>query len=156
VNINATLLGQAVWFAVFIWITMKYVWPPLQKAMQERQKQIADGLAAAERGKLDLELAAKRSAEVIREAKEKSNEIVGQAEKRAQQIVEEAKELAKDEAARIVTGAKADIDHEVMRAKEHLRERVAELAVVGAGKILRREVDAKAHADLLGQLRQEL
>ena len=155
-NINATLLGQAVWFAIFIWITMKYVWPPVQKAMQERQKQIADGLAAAERGKLDLELAAKRSAEVIREAKEKSNEIVGQAEKRAQQIIEEAKDVAKGEAARIVAGAKADIDQEVMRAKEHLRERVAELAVAGAAKILRREVDAKAHADLVGQLRLEL
>ncbi len=155
-NINATLFGQAIWFAVFIWITMKYVWPPLQKAMQARQKQIADGLAAAERGKLDQELAAKRSADVIREAKERSNEIVNQAEKRAQQIVEEAKETAKGEAARIVAGAKADIDQEVMRAKEHLRERVAELAVAGATKILRREVDAKAHGELLGQLRQEL
>lgn len=155
-NINATLFGQAIWFAVFIWITMKYVWPPLQRAMQERQKQIADGLAAAERGKLDLELAAKRSADVIRDAKEKSNDIIGQAEKRAQQIVEEAKETAKAEAARIVSSAKGDIDQEVMRAKEHLRERVAELAVAGAGKILRREVDAKAHGDLLAQLRQEL
>ena len=155
-DINATLFGQAIWFAVFIWITMKFVWPPLQKAMQARQKQIADGLAAAERGKHDLELAAKRSADVIREAKDRSNDIVGQAEKRAQQIVEEAKEAAKVEAARIVAGAKADIDQEVMRAKEHLRERVAELAVAGAGKILRREVDSKAHGELLGQLRQEL
>jgi F-type H+-transporting ATPase subunit b len=156
VSINATLFGQAIWFAVFIWITMKFVWPPLQKAMQDRQKQIADGLAAAERGKHDLELAARRSADVIREAKEKSNDIIGQAEKRAQQIVEEAKEAAKAEAARIVAGAKADIDQEVMRAKEHLRERVAELAVAGAGKILRREVDAKVHGELLAQLRQEL
>lgn len=155
-NINATLLGQAIWFAVFIWITMKYVWPPLQKAMKERQQQIADGLAAAERGKHDLELAAKRSADVIREAKEKSTDIVGQAEKRSQQIIEEAKEAAKVEHARIVASAKADIDQEVMRAKEDLRERVAELAVAGAARILRREVDAKAHADLLGQLRQEL
>lgn len=155
-NINATLLGQAIWFGVFIWITMKYVWPPLQKAMAERQKQIADGLAAAERGKHEQELAAKRSADVIRQAKEKSNDIVGQAEKRGQQIVEEAKEAAKAEAARIVASAKGDIDQEVMRAKEHLRERVAELAVAGASKILRREVDAKAHGELLAQLRQEL
>ena len=155
-NINATLLGQAIWFGVFIWITMKYVWPPLQKAMAERQKQIADGLAAAERGKHEQELAAKRSADVIRQAKEKSNDIVGQAEKRGQQIVEEAKEAAKVEAARIVASAKGDIDQEVMRAKEHLRERVAELAVAGASKILRREVDAKAHGELLAQLRQEL
>jgi F-type H+-transporting ATPase subunit b len=156
VSINATLFGQAIWFAVFIWITMKFVWPPLQKAMQDRQKQIAEGLAAAERGKHDLELAARRSAEVIRDGKEKSNDIVGQAEKRAQQIVDEAKEAAKVEAARIVAGAKADIDQEVMRAKEHLRERVAELAVAGASKILRREVDSKAHVELLAQLRQEL
>ncbi len=155
-SINATLFGQAIWFAVFIWITMKFVWPPLQKAMQDRQKQIAEGLAAAERGKHDLELAARRSAEVIRDGKEKSNDIVGQAEKRAQQIVDEAKEAAKVEAARIVAGAKADIDQEVMRAKEHLRERVAELAVAGASKILRREVDSKAHVELLAQLRQEL
>lgn len=155
-NINATLLGQAIWFAVFIWITMKYVWPPLQKAMADRQKQIAEGLAAAERGKHEQELAAKRSADVIREAKEKANEIVGQAEKRAQKIVEDAKEAAKSEASRIVSSAKGDIDQEVMRAKEHLRERLADLAVAGAAKILRREVDAKAHSDLLGQLRREL
>lgn len=108
-NINATLLGQAIWFGVFIWITMKYVWPPLQKAMADRQKQIADGLAAAERGKHEQELAAKRSADVIRQAKEKSNDIVGQAEKRGQHIVEEAKEAAKVEAARIVAGAKGGL-----------------------------------------------
>lgn len=155
-NINATLLGQAIWFSVFIWITMKYVWPPLQKAMHERQKQIADGLAQTERAKHELELAGKRSAELIREGKERSAEIIALAEKRAQQIIDEAKEAAKVEGARIVVGAKAEIDQEVMRAKEALRERVADLAVAGAGKILRREVDAKAHADLLGQLRQEL
>jgi len=156
VNINATLFGQAIWFAVFIWITMKFVWPPLQKAMQERQKQIADGLAAAERGKLEQELAAKRSAEVIREAKDKANEIVLQAEKRAQQIVEEGKVQAKGEQSKIIAGAKAEIDQEVMRAKEQLRGRVADLAVAGARRILRREVDATAHADLLKQLEQEL
>lgn len=155
-NINATLLGQAIWFALFIWITMKYVWPPLQKAMKERQQQIADGLAASERGKHELELAGKRSADTIREAKEKSSDIIAQAEKRAQQIIDEAKEAAKAEHGRIVASAKADIDQEVMRAKEQLRERVAELAVAGAAKILRREVDAKAHGDMLAQLRLEL
>jgi F-type H+-transporting ATPase subunit b len=102
VNINATLIGQAIWFALFIWITMKYVWPPLQKAMADRQAQIADGLAAAERGKHEQELAAKRSADALREAKEKSAELVAQAEKRAQQIVEEAKGNAKVEADKIV------------------------------------------------------
>lgn len=154
-NINATLIGQAIWFAVFIWITMKFVWPPLQKAMKDRQQQIADGLAAAERGKHELELAGKRSGDVIREARDKSGEILAQAEKRAQHIIDEAKETAKLEHARIVGSAKADIDQEVMRAKEQLRERVAELAVAGAGRILRREVDAKAHADILAKLRQE-
>ncbi|HEX5126567.1 MAG TPA: F0F1 ATP synthase subunit B [Rhodocyclaceae bacterium] len=155
-NINATLLGQAIWFGFFIVITMKYIWPPLQRAMHERQKLIADGLADAERAKVELDLAGKRSADVIRDGKGKSAEIVAQAEKRAQQLIEEAKETAKLEAERIKVGAKAEIDQEALRAKEQLRERVAELAVAGAAKILRREVDAKAHAELLGQLRQEL
>jgi ATP synthase F0 subunit b len=106
VNINATLIGQAIWFGVFIWITMKYVWPPLQKAMADRQALIADGLAAAERGKHEQELAAKRSADALREAKEKSADLVAQAEKRAQQIVEEAKGTAKVEADKIVASAK--------------------------------------------------
>ena len=155
-NINATLIGQAIWFAVFIWITMKYVWPPLQKAMAERQAQIAEGLAAAERGKHEQELAAKRSADALRQAKEKSAEIVAQAEKRAQQIVDEAKGNAKVEAEKVVAGAKAEIDQEVERAKQQLRERVAELAVAGAEKILRKEVNASAHAAMLAALKQDL
>ena len=155
-NINATLIGQAIWFAVFIWITMKYVWPPLQKAMAERQAQIAEGLAAAELGKHEQELAAKRSADALRQAKEKSAEIVAQAEKRAQQIVDEAKGNAKVEADKVVAGAKAEIDQEVERAKQQLRERVAELAVAGAEKILRKEVNASAHAAMLAALKQDL
>ncbi len=155
-SINATLLGQAIWFAFFIWITMKFVWPPLHKAMTDRQQQIADGLAAAERGKHELQLSGKRSAEALREAKERSAEIVSQAEKRAQQVIDEARAAAKLEHARIVAAAKADIEQEVIRAKEVLRDRVAELALAGAQKILTREVDAKAHAVLLAQLRQEL
>jgi len=106
VNINATLIGQAIWFGLFIWITMKFVWPPLQKAMADRQAQIADGLAAAERGKHEQELAAKRSADALREAKEKSADFIAQAEKRAQQIVEEAKGTAKIEADKVVAGPK--------------------------------------------------
>jgi F-type H+-transporting ATPase subunit b len=156
VSINATLIGQAIWFAVFIWITMKYVWPPLQKAMADRQAQIAEGLAAAERGKHEQELAAKRSADALRQAKEKSAEIVAQAEKRAQQIVDEAKGNAKVEADKVVAGAKAEIDQEVERAKQQLRERVAELAVAGAEKILRKEVNASAHAAMLAALKQDL
>ena len=155
-NINATLIGQAIWFGLFIWITMKYVWPPLQKAMADRQVQIAEGLAAAERGKHEQEIAAKRSAEALREAKGKAAELVAQAEKRAQQIVEEAKGNAKVEADKVVAGAKSEIEQEVERAKQQLRERVAELAVAGAEKILRREVNAGAHADMLTALKQEL
>ena len=155
-SINATLIGQAIWFAIFIWITMKYVWPPLQKAMADRQAQIADGLAAAERGKHEQELAAKRSADTMRVAKEKSAELVAQAEKRAQHIIEEAKGNAKVEADKVVAGAKAEIDQEVERAKQHLRERVAELAVAGAEKILRKEINASVHAEMLGALKQDL
>ena len=155
-DINATLLGQAIWFAVFVWITMKYVWPPLLKAMQNRQKQIADGLAAAERGKQDLELAAKRAQDVIREAREQAQEIIAIAEKRGAQLVDEAKTTAKVEGERIITGAKAEIDQEVFRAKETLRSQVAALAVQGAEKILRREVDAKAHAELLSSVAAQL
>ena len=155
-NINATLIGQAIWFGLFIWITMKFVWPPLQKAMAERQIQIADGLAAAERRKHEQELAAKRSADALREAKENSSELVAQAEKRAQQIVEEAKGTAKVEADKVVAGAKAEIEQEVERAKQQLRERVAELAVAGAEKILRKEINASVHADMLGTLKQDL
>ena len=155
-NINATLIGQAIWFALFIWITMKYVWPPLQKAMANRQAQIAEGLAAAERGKHEQDLAAKRSSDVLRQAKEKPAEIVVQAEKRAQQIVDEAKGHAKVEADKVVAGAKAEIDQEVERAKQQLRERVAELAVAGAEKILRKEVNASVHAGMLAALKQGL
>jgi len=156
VDINATLLGQAIWFAVFIWITMKYVWPPMKRAMEQRQKQIADGLAAAERGRQDLELAAKRADEVLREARTQAQEILSQAEKRAAQVVDEAKGQAKIEGERIVVAAKSEIDQEVFRAKEALRKQVATLAVQGAEKILRREVDAKAHADLLNAVAAEL
>ena len=155
-NINATLIGQAIWFALFIWITMKFVWPPLQKAMADRQAQIAEGLAASERGKHEQELAAKRAAETLREAKEKSSDFIAQAEKRAQQIIEEAKGAAKVEADKVVSGAKAEIEQEVERAKQQLRERVAELAVAGAEKILRKEINASVHADMLGTLKQDL
>lgn len=155
-NINATLLGHVIWFGFFIWVTMKYIWPPLQKAMHDRQKQIADGLAAAERGRQDLELAAKRSAEVLQEARNQAAEILGQAEKRGVQMVEEAKQNAKAEGERIITAAKAEIQQEVNRAKEQLRAQVSMLAVTGAEKILKREVDAKAHAQLLQGLEAEL
>ena len=155
-NINATLIGQVVWFLLFIWFTTKLVWPYLRRAIEERQKTIADGLAAGERGRQDLDLAAKRAAEVLREAREQAQEVLAQADKRAAQLVEEAKTQAKTEGDRMIAGAKAEIDREVFRAKETLRAQVAILAVQGAEKILRREVDATKHADLLNTVAAEL
>ncbi len=155
-NINATLLGQAITFAILIWFTMKFVWPPLMAAMAERAKTIADGLAAAERGKHDLELAEKRAAEILRQGKEKASEIIAASEKRATEIVEEAKEHARAEGDRILVAAKADIDQEVFRAREQLRTQVTAVALAGAGKILGREIDAKAHNELLDKLVAEI
>lgn len=155
-NINATLLGQTLMFAMFVWFCMKFVWPPIMSALDARKKLIADGLAAGERGKHDLELAAKRSAEVIRDAKEKAADIISQGDKRASEIIEEAKAQAKAEGERIVAAAKAEIEQEVFRAKEQLRTQVSAIALSGAGKILGREIDAKAHNDLLEKLVAEI
>lgn len=155
-NINATLIGQSIAFFLFVWFCMKFVWPPIMHALDARKKQIADGLAAGERGKHELELAAKRAAEDLRAAKQRASEIVAQAEKRAVQIVEEAKNDARSEGDRILAGARAEIEQETNRAKETLRAQVAALAVAGAEKILRREIDAKAHADLLQALTEKL
>jgi F-type H+-transporting ATPase subunit b len=155
-NINLTLLAQAVSFAILIWFTVKFVWPPLLNAVETRQKQIADGLAAGERGRHELELASKRASQDLHTAKEKASAIIAQAEKRAAEIIEEAKSNAKVEGERILTGAKAEIDQEVNRAKEGLRQQVSQLAVAGAEKILRREIDAKAHSDMLAAIANEL
>ncbi len=155
-NINFTLVAQAIAFAVLIWFTVKFVWPPLLKAIETRQKEIADGLAAAQEGKSALEVAAKKSEVTLNEAKQKASEIIGQAEKRATQIVEEAKNNAKVEGDRILMGAKAEIDQEINRAKESLRAQVSSLAVAGAEKILRKEIDAKAHTEMLSKLAAEL
>jgi F-type H+-transporting ATPase subunit b len=155
-NLNLTMFAQAATFALFIWFTVKFVWPPILRAMEQRQKAIADGLAAAERGKQDLELASRRAADVIREAKEQAQEILAQAEKRAGQLVEEAKNNAKAEGDRMVAAAKAEIDQELSRARDSLRAQVAVLAIKGAEKILRREVDARAHAEILNAVSAEL
>jgi F-type H+-transporting ATPase subunit b len=155
-NINFTLIAQAIAFAVLIWFTVKFVWPPLLKAIETRQKEIADGLAAAQEGKSALEVAAKKSEVTLNEAKQKASEIIGQAEKRATEIIEEAKVNAKTEGDRIITGAKAEIDQEVNRAKEGLRAQVSSLAIAGAEKILRKEIDAKAHGEMLSKLAAEL
>ena len=154
--VNATLVAQLVVFFILAWFTMKFVWPPIVKALDERATKIAEGLAAAERGKQSLELAAKRSAETVREGKEKVVELLVQAEKQSQQIIEEAKAQARIEADKVIAGAKAEIEQEVERAKQQLRERVAELAVAGAEKILRKEINASVHADMLGALKQDL
>ncbi|MFM9835818.1 MAG: F0F1 ATP synthase subunit B [Methylophilaceae bacterium] len=155
-NINFTLIAQAIAFAVLIWFTVKFVWPPLLGAIEKRQKEIADGLAAASEGRSALEVAAKKSEVTLNEAKQKATEIIGQAEKRASQIVEEAKSNAKVEGERIIAGAKAEIDQEVNRAKEGLRTQVSALAVAGAEKILRKEINAKTHSEMLSKLAAEL
>jgi F-type H+-transporting ATPase subunit b len=155
-NINLTLFAQAITFFAFILFTAKFVWPPLMRAVEARQKQIADGLAAAEQGKRSLELSAKQADEEIIKARARAAEIMGQAEKRASQMIEEAKPSAREEGNREKTAAKAEIAQEVSRAKEALRSQVSLLAIAGAEKILRREVDAKAHADLLRAVQAEL
>ncbi len=155
-NFNFTLIAQAAVFATFIWVTVKFVWPPLLRAIETRQKQIADGLAAAEQGKKSLEVSAKQAEQAIAEARGRAADILAQAEKRGSQMIEEAKNAAKAEGEREKAAAKADILQEAQRAREQLREQVAALAVAGAEKILRREVDAKAHADLLNGIKSQL
>ena len=155
-NLNFTLIAQAIAFAILIWFTMKFVWPPLLKAIEKRQKEIADGLAAAQEGKLSLEVAAEKNAASLKEVKQKSAEIVNQAEKRASEIVESAKKVAKEEGDRIITSAKSEIDQEINRAKEDLRTQVSTLAIAGAEKILSKEIDKKAHADMLSKLAKDL
>lgn len=155
-NINLTLFAQALVFAAFIWFTVKFVWPPMLRAIETRQKQIADGLAAAEQGKKSLEVSSKQADQAVLEARSRATEIVAQAEKRASQVIEEAKNAAKAEGDREKAAAKAEIQQEVSRAREQLREQVAALAVAGAAKILHREVDAKAHAELLEGIKKQL
>jgi F-type H+-transporting ATPase subunit b len=155
-NINLTLIAQAVSFAIFIWFTVKFIWPPLLRAMEQRQKIIADGLASAEKGRQALELSAKQVDQDLAAARSRTAEIIGMAEKRAAQMIEEAKNAAREEGSREKLAAKAEIEQEVSRARESLREQVAALAVAGAEKILRREVNAQAHAELLTQLKKEI
>ena len=155
-NFNATLIGQSITFIFFVWFCMKFVWPPVMNALEARKKQIADGLAAGDRGKHELELAAKKAGDNMRDAKVQAAEVLAQAEKRAAQMVEEAKTAAKEEGERQLAVAQANIAQETNRARETLREQVAGLALAGAEKILRREVNAQTHADLLGQLKAEL
>ncbi|MCP4993321.1 MAG: F0F1 ATP synthase subunit B [Gammaproteobacteria bacterium] len=155
-NINLTLIGQLISFAIFVWFTMKYVWTPIMGALETRRKEIADGLAAAERGQHEQELAKERVVEVLQEAKSQAAEIVVQARKRATEIVDEAKDGARTEGDRILTAAQAEIEQETNRAREHLREKVAVLAIAGAEKILRKEINADGHKEIVDNLAQEI
>ncbi|NIE66576.1 F0F1 ATP synthase subunit B [Burkholderia sp. Ax-1719] len=155
-NLNATLFAQMVVFLILAWFTMKFVWPPLINALDERSKKIADGLAAAEKGKQELEAAHKRVGEELASARNEGQSRIADAEKRALAVAEEIKAQAQAEAARIVATAKADAEQQVVKAREALRAEVAALAVQGAEQILKREVDQSAHAELLNQLKAEL
>lgn len=155
-NINLTLLMQAVGFGIFIWFTAKFVWPPLMSKVEERQRQIADGLAAGEQGRQNLVSAEKQTADMIAEAKAKAGEIVATGEKFKSETIDAAKVEAAAERERIIAAARAEAQQEYAAAREQLRHQVADLAVAGAARILKREVDAKAHADLLATIRQEL
>ena len=155
-NINATLFVSALSFIAFIWFAKTFIWPPLLKAIDERNKRIADGLAAAERGKAALVEAERKGDAEVKAARERASGVLGESEKRAAQIVDEAKSAAKTEADRIIAGAREQIASEVAKAKTELREQVAALAVAGAEKILQREVDAKAHTEMLSKLKAQL
>ncbi|MBU2713574.1 F0F1 ATP synthase subunit B [Zooshikella harenae] len=155
-NLNATLIGQSLAFAIFVIFCMKYVWPPVMQALKQRQKKIADGLEAADRAKRDLELAQDKAGKQLREAKQQAADIIEQANKRSSQIIEEAKEQAKTEGERIKVAAQAEIEQEVNRAREALRAQVATLAIAGAEKILGVAVDEKAQSKLVDQLAAEL
>ncbi len=155
-NINLTIIGQAIAFFIFVVFCMKYVWPPLTSALAERKKKIADGLDAAERAERDLKLAQEKATDNLRESKEQAAAIIEQANKRANQIVDEAKEQAREEANRVKAAAEAEIEQEINQAKEALRAQVAALALAGAEKILEASVDEKAHAQLVDKLAAEL
>lgn len=155
-SINATLIGQMITFALLVWFTMKYVWPPLLQALEERKKKIADGLAAADKGRHEMDLAEKKAKSVLKDAKDQAAEIVGLAQKHAGELAEERKEAAKQEGERIITAARAEIDREIQQAKEHLRQEVAVLAVSAAEQILKREVDQNRHRDIIDNLGNQL
>lgn len=155
-NINATLFLQAVVFAILVWFTMKYVWPPITKALDERAQKIAEGLTAADKAKSELSSANKRVEEELAKSRAESASRLADAERRGQSIVEEAKTKATEEGGKIIAAAKAEADQQTIKARETLREQVAALAVKGAEQILRKEVNAGVHADLLGRLKTEL
>lgn len=155
-NINLTLIAQAITFTIFIWFTARFVWPPLMRAVEKRQKTIADGLAAAEQGNRSLKDAEVRVQAIEREARVKAQAIMAETEKRAAALIEDAKVQAKTEGGRLLAAAKAEVGQEVERAKATLREQVANLAVIGAEQILKREINPSAHSDMLSRLKAQL
>jgi len=156
VSINATLIGQMITFALLVWFTMKYIWPPLFDSLEERKKKIADGLAAAEKGQEEMHLAEKKAKSVLKEAKEQSSEIVNLAQKRANEIVEASKDTAKKEGERLILVAKAQIEQEKQLAQENLRKEVSALALRAAEQILSAEIDKTKHQDLLSKISNQL
>jgi F-type H+-transporting ATPase subunit b len=156
VNINATLIIQAIVFAILVWFTMSFVWPPMAKALDERAKRIADGLSAADKAKADLAAANKRVEQQLSSARDDAAKRIADAERLAQTMVEEAKGRANEEAAKIVAAARAEAQQESFKARDALRDHVSSLAVKGAEQILKREVNAGVHADLLNRLKAEL
>jgi len=155
-NINLTLLGQTIGFALFVWFCMRFVWPPLKEAMDKRRAEIAEGLAAAERGQQEQERAEQQAEETLRDARNQASEIIEQANRRGSEIVEEAKESARAEGERIKQAAKAEVEQEVNRARDQLRGEVGRLSVAGAERILGREIDAERHEKMLDDLIAEL
>jgi F-type H+-transporting ATPase subunit b len=151
-NFNATLIGQMISFAVFVWFTMKFVWTPMMKALEERKNKIAEGLAAAERGQHEQQLAQERARERLLEAKQQVNEIIAQAQKRSNEIVEEARISAREEGERLKAAAHAEIEMEANRAREQLRKEIAALVIAGTEQVLKREVNAEAHAKVMKDL----
>ena len=155
-NLTLTLFAQAIVFITFVLFTKKFVWPYMLRAIEARQKTIADGLAAAEQGRRSLESSTRQAEDAVSQARSRAAEILAQAEKRAAQLIDEARMAAREEGDRELAAARAEIDQEVTRAREQLRGHVATLAVAGAEKILRREVDARAHSDLLESIKRQL
>ena len=155
-SINATLFAQLVVFAILVWFTMRFVWPPIAKALDERAERIADGLAAADRAKSELAEANQRVEKELAESRTETQQRLADAERRAQTIVDEAKARATEEANKIIAAARAEAEQQAVHVRQDLRDQVAGLAVKGAEQILRREVDAKVHSDLLSQLKAEL
>lgn len=155
-NLNATLIVQTLVFLILGWVTMKFIWPPLIAAINERQKKIADGLAAAEKGEKSLVEAQASGAEIVKDARVQATKIVDQASRRANEVIDEAKHAAVTEGQRLITAARSEVHLEQSRAREELRREVAALAVAGASKLLGREIDARTHADLLEKLAVEI